>query len=282
MTDNPWVGRRLFHWAHRGGGRENPSNSMRAMKHAFERGANGLELDVHATADDPPVVVVAHDDSLEMMTGDPGTIRDSTLAKLQRLDVGFNWVPGKIASSSLRWGDQWQLRGQGPNDHDLRIPTLDEVFTAFPDVPMNLEIKSAEVAIPLAEALERTGRRDVIVVSFRDWWLRRFRKRAPTVHTAASGLELLAFWVCSRVGVALRLSSCVALQAPLRYGPFHVCDARFVRAAHKRNLAVHVWTVDDPDAMHTAIDIGVDGIMTDRPSVLARVLEERPVGWTRT
>src|SRR4051794_33322808 len=123
MSPNPWVDRRLFHWAHRGGARENPSNSLRAMKAALEFGAHGLELDVHCTTDDPPVVVVAHDDKLRTMTGDTGKISTSTLAKLRELDAGFNWVPGKVAASVLRWGDRWALRGSGPGDSDLRIPT---------------------------------------------------------------------------------------------------------------------------------------------------------------
>lgn len=249
------------------------------MRAALSLGAHGLELDVHCTADPSPIVVVAHDDDLEKMTGAKARIRDVVLDTLRSLDAGHNWVPGKVATRVPARGDTYPLRGMGPRDHDLRIPTLEEVFDAFPQTPLNLEIKAKGAALPLAELLTRTGREDVIVVSFRDWWLRRFRRAAPTVPTAAGGLAILLFWFCSRVGAALPVRHHVALQVPWRFGPLRICDERLVKAAHRRGLAVHVWTVDDADVMHAAIDIEVDGIMTDRPTVMALVLRERNVGW---
>ena len=274
---NVWLDRKVFHWAHRGGGRENPSNTVLAMRAALAARAHGLELDVHRTADG--ILVVAHDKDLRRMTGVTGTIRKSRFHELRQLDAAYNWVPGKVDSPSLGAGERWPLRGLAENDESLRIPRLEEVFDLFPDTPLNLEIKAPDVAGPLAELLERRRHRDVIVVSFRDWRIWRFRRAAPNVPTAAGLIGIIVFWLGSRFSIALPLRRHVALQVPWRLGAKRVCDRRLVAAAHRRGMAVHIWTIDDPDVMHAAIDIGVDGIMTDRPSVLAVVLAERAVGW---
>jgi glycerophosphoryl diester phosphodiesterase len=278
--ENPWVRRRVFSWAHRGGGREGPSNTLWAMRRGLEAGAHGLELDVHRTADG--VLVVAHDDDLKPMTGAAGRIGTSTLEELRRLDAAHNWIPGKVFAETAGPGEAFTLRhqGSGPIDPDLRIPTLDEVLAAFPGVPLNLEIKRRPAAEPLADLLDRIARPDVIVVSIRPAALSAFRRRAPSAPVAPGPVALTLFWLASRVGIGLPLRGCVAVQTPLRLGPKRITDRRLVHAAHRRHLAVHVWTVDDAAQMAELIDLGVDGIMTDRPSVLAHVLAERGVGWS--
>jgi glycerophosphoryl diester phosphodiesterase len=247
------------------------------MHAAVAMGAHGLELDVHRTADGH--LVVAHDDTLRSMTGQDGKIRGSTLEELLHLDAAYNWLPGKIAADALKSGEHWELRGKAQLEPDLRIPTMEAVLEAFPNTPLNLELKARGAVDPLADLLKRHQRDDVIVVSFYDLRLRRFRRRAPNVPTATGGGKMVLFWLFSRVGLAMPLQQDVALQVPWCIWRKRFCDRRLVRAAHRRGLAVHVWTVDDPDVMHAAIDIGADGIMTDRPSVLAMVLRERPVGW---
>lgn len=249
------------------------------MHDAVAAGAHGLELDVHCTNDD--CLVVAHDDKLSHMTGADGSIRKSSLHTLLGLDAARNWVPGKVWCTDRKEGDSWKLRDGGELGPIVRIPTLDEVFEAFPDTPLNLEIKSCTAARPLADFLQHRPHPDVIVVSIRDWWLWRFRRRNADLPTAAGGLAITAFWLLSRVRLGWPFGRHVALQVPWKLGPKRICDVRLVDTAHRHHLAVHVWTVDDPDTMHAAIDIGVDGIMTDRPTVLAQVLKERPVGWLR-
>lgn len=276
---NPWPERRVFHWAHQGGAREGPSNTLWAMRRAMEAGAHGIELDVHRTADG--FLVVAHDDELERMTGAQGRIATTSLDDLRALDAAHQWIPGKLAATTAEPGEVWPLRHQGPGpvDPDLRIPTLEEVLAAFPAVPLTLEIKRRPAAAPLAELLNRIRRDDVIVVSIRPRAQWAFRRRARSVPVAAGPVGLVAFWLASRVGVALPLPGCVAIQVPLRLGRKRVTDRRLVNAAHRRNLAVHVWTLDDPEDIEKAIGLGAEGIMTDRPSVLARILAERGVGW---
>lgn len=282
MVDTvPWIDRRFFHWAHQGGAREGPSNTLRAMRRALAAGAHGLELDVHLTAEPESVLIVAHDDSLKRMAGQDRRISEMTLADIQTADAAYNWVPGKVDAPTLAWGDVWPLRGQGPADVDLRIPTLADVVEAFPDVPLNLEIKDNRAARPLARFLEQRPELDVIVVSFRDTWLARFKWHAKRpVPTAPGRLVVGLFWFLSRFGIALRLRRHVAIQIPHRLGPFRILDRRLVDAAHRSRLAVHVWTVDDPNSVHDAIDLECDGVMSDRPSVVSMVLSERPVGWS--
>lgn len=274
---NPWLARRFFHWAHQGGARENPSNTLRAMRHALSVGAHGLELDVHATADGH--LVVAHDDALVRMTGHGGRISQLPLVEVQARDPAYNWVPGKVDDPNAQPED-YVLRGLGPTDVALRIPTLESVLREFDGTPLNLELKAAGYERALATMLLDHGRRDdVIVVSFDDRILRQFRKVAPSVPTAPGRMRVGLFWLLSRVGLAPGNGGHAALQVPDRMWGLHVADRRLVRAAHRRGLAVHVWTVDEPDRMHAAIDAGADGIMTDQPSALAAVLGERCVGW---
>jgi glycerophosphoryl diester phosphodiesterase len=279
MTANPWLERRVFHWAHQGGAREGPSNTLCAMRRAMTAGADGLELDVHLTADGH--LVVAHDDELRRMTGVDGRIATSSLEHLRTLDAAHQWVPGQVAVDGAPAGD-YTLRNDGshPVDPDLRIPTLQEVLDAFPGVPLNLEIKRWRGALPLAKLLRGLARDDIIVVSIRPWALWLFRLRARGVHVAPSPVGLVAVWLASRVGIPFPLPGAVAIQVPLRFKGRAVTDRRLVSSARRAGLAVHAWTLDDADDIARGLDLDVDGIMTDRPSVLAGILAERGTGWT--
>lgn len=279
MAANPWLERRVFHWAHQGGAREGPSNTLYAMRRAIATGAHGLELDVHLTADGH--LVVAHDDDLVRMTGVAGRIATSSLDHLRTLDAAHQWVLGEMAADGLPPED-FELRNDGshPVGPDLRIPTLQEVLDAFPGVPLNLEIKRWRGAWPLAKLLRGVKRDDIIVVSIRPWALWAFRLRARSVPVAPSPVGLVAVWLASRAGIPFPLRGAVAIQVPLRFRGRTVTDRRLVSAAHRAGLAVHVWTLDEAPDIGRALDLDVDGIMTDRPSVLAGALAARGVGWS--
>ena len=268
----------MFHWAHQGGAREGPSNTLWAMRRALAAGAHGLEVDVHVTKDGH--IVVAHDDELVRMTGAEGRIATSTLEHLRTLDAAHQWVPGEVAVDGAP-DDRYVLRhrGDGPVDPDLRIPTLQEVFDAFPGVPLNLEIKRLGAAWPLAKFLRQNPRDDVIVVSIRPLALWAFRPRARAVPFAPSPVGLAVVWLASRVRIPVAIRGAVAVQVPLRFKRRTITDKRLVRAAHRAGFAVHVWTLDDPVEIRRALDLDVDGIMTDRPSVVAEALTERGVAW---
>lgn len=246
---------------------------MVAMRRAVEAGAHALELDVHATADGH--LVVCHDQTVDRTTQGSGRIAELPLAELQALDNAYWWRPGSVVDHET---GPWPLRGQG-----VGIATLREVLEAFPDVFLNLDIKETAPAVPgyeqaLAELLREHGRvDDVIVASFHDVATERFSAFAPEIGTSAGTKAVAEFYFAVAMGTvsksALPLATRhVALQVPPTYEDTVIVTEEFVTAAHSAGLAVHVWTIDEPDEMRRLIDLGVDGVITDRPSVLAAVL----------
>jgi glycerophosphoryl diester phosphodiesterase len=235
-------------FAHRGGTEAGPENTLRAFGAAVALGYRYLETDVHLTADG--VVVAFHDDRLDRVT-------DAT---------------GRIAE--LAWSAVAEARVGGSEP----VPLLTELLEVFPDVRFNIEPKSDAVVEPLAAILRRMGALDrVCLGSFDDARVRRLRRLVgPDVCVGAGTLTVGVARVASWTLPALaRLMPAHCLQVPVRQGPVTIVDRRFVSAAHELGRHVHVWTVDDADEMHRLLDLGVDGIMTDRPSVLKAVLEQR-------
>lgn len=255
---NDWLARRVIGWAHRGGAGEAPANTVEAMRRALERGVHGLELDVRLTGDHE--VVLVHDPVV--------AVRGTTL---------------DVKSTSLA-----ELRGIEPD-----LATLDEVLAQFPDAPMTVEIKAREAVGPTVRRLATVDRRGpVIVSSFSPPIVREVKRHGPSLDTAPAWPTILVVWLLSRVGVAAPVGRRhVALQVPLRLDSVSVvrrvplvrrrrlCDRRFVRAAQRRGLAVHVWTLDDEAEIERALRAGVHGIMSDRPTALMRILRERGVSW---
>ncbi len=275
-VDNPWVSRRVLNYAHQGGAREAPSSTMYAMRQAVAgAGAHGLELDVHATADRH--LVVCHDATVDRTTDGSGRIAELTLADVQRLDNAYWWVPGTVVDHEAAEAD-YPLRGRAPVDPDLRIPTLVEVLEAFPDTFLNFDIKLTAPDVEpyeelLAQVLRRYGRADdVIVASFLDHATAAFSAFAPEISTAAGTGDTAAFFFAVRGGSPPPPTRHHALQVPAELHGQTVVDEAFVVAAHEHDLAVHVWTIDEEDEMRRLLALGVDGIMTDRPTALAAVL----------
>lgn len=272
---NPWLDRRVLNFAHQGGAREAPSSTLYAMRRAVEAGAHAIELDVHATADRH--LVVCHDATVDRTTDGTGRIAEMTLGQVQDLDNAYWWVPGEVVDQGRPDGD-YPLRGRAPSDRDLRIPTLREVLEAFPGTFINLDIKETAPAVEpyeglIAELLREFGRTDdVIVGSFHDSATDAFSAVAPEVSTSAGTAAVAMFFFAVRDGAEPPPIRHHALQVPTALEGTTIVDGRFVHAAHDHGLAVHVWTVDEADEMEALVDLGVDGIMTDRPSVLAGVL----------
>ena len=249
-------------FAHRGGSLLWPENTMRAFRGAVDMGYEYLEADVRATGDG--VIVTIHDDTLERTTDGSGPVSAHTLAELKRFDAGYRFSPDG--------GKTYPFRGQG-----VTVPTLAEVVEAFPDVRLNVEIKQVEP--PVVDAVvafieERRLHDRILVASFHDEVIASFRERAGgTVATAAAMAEARRFWLASRAGLAgLVRAPYDALQVSSRHGRLTVVDRRFVRAAARRGLQVHVWTVDEPEEMRRLLALGVDGLMSDRPDLLLQVL----------
>ena len=259
--DNPWLERRILNYAHQGGAKEAPSSTLFAFQRALSVGAHALEMDVHATLDGE--LVVCHDATVDATTNGTGPIASLTLAQVQALD------------NAAAWPD---LAGRAPAERSLGVATLREVLEAFPDVFLNLDIKQTAPDVePYEQALakllleyERTD--DVIVASFLDAASDRFSSFAPEIATSAPTGATADFYRAVQAGDRPPATRHVALQVPATYGDIVLVDEPFVEAAHERGMAVHVWTIDEPDEMRRLLDLGVDGIITDCPSVLADVL----------
>ncbi len=278
-----WVERRVLCYAHQGGAREGPSSTLWAMERAVAAGADAIELDVHATADGH--VVVCHDATVDRTTDGHGAISTLPLAHVRELDNAHWWVPGSVIDHDRPVAD-YPLRGRAPGDRRLGVATLDEVLDAFPDVLLNLDIKQTAPAVPAYEEevvriIRAHARADrVIVASFNDVSTAAVRAIDPAIATSAGTFGTAAFWRAVHAGEAPEPVPYVALQVPVSTAGVTVCDELLVDAAHRAGLAVHVWTIDDPEEMARLIAMGVDGIMSDVPSEAARVIEDAGRRWT--
>ena len=247
--------------AHQGGDGLWPSNTLYAFERAVGLGVDVLEMDVHSTADG--VLVVIHDDTVDRTTDGSGAVHDLTLAELKALDAGYDWTPDD--------GQTHPYRGQG-----ITIPALEELFVAFPGMPMNIEIKQAEpsIAAPLCQLIHEYGKaNEVLVVSFHEQATKEFRDVCPEVVTGTGQNEVITLFALSKVFLEGAYSPAAeAVQVPEYRSGLHVITQRFVDAAHHRGLQVHAWTINDEADMRRLIDLGVDGLITDYPDRLVRVL----------
>jgi glycerophosphoryl diester phosphodiesterase len=233
-------------FAHRGGAAEGDENTEQAFARAVSAGYRYVETDVHATRDG--VAVVMHDDTLDRMTG----------------------VPGRVGELSYR--DLASIRVAGAS----AIPTLGEVLEAWPAIKFNIDIKADAAVDPTVAAVEGAGAQArVLLASFSDARLKAVRTRLK-VATSMAQHEVRNLWLASRIGLRVRVpETVVAVQVPVRQGRLRVVDRRFLALAHRLGLQVHVWTIDDPSEMAGLLDLGVDGIMTDRIDVLKEVFIQR-------
>lgn len=261
--------------AHRGGDRIRPENTLLAFRYALRIGADVLEMDIRRTSDRIPVVF--HDARVDRTTEGKGLLREMTLAQVKRLDAGYRWT-------SPRAVPRFPFRGRG-----LQVPTVEEVFQAFPQVPMIVEIKprEAELVEDLAALIERFERWErTVVASFHGSVLKSARDRFPRMITSASPAEVRNFWLLTRIGLGgFYRGDMQALQVPEYYGRLHIADERFVRSAQRIAVPVQVWTVNETDAMVRLTVLGVDGIITGRPDLLVRLqekLEDSPGPVTET
>lgn len=289
VAQTDWTALRPLDIAHQGGENEAPSNTMYAYERSLALGADMLEIDIHTTADDE--IVALHDATVDRTTNGTGRVYDKTLEEVQSLDAGHNFVPGE-GTASGRPEPDYPFRGvrtgevappPGSVADDFRIPTLGEVMEAYPQVPINIEIKGAADADTgsflrnaelLATFLNDLGRTDgIIVASFHDEALARFHELAPQIDLAPGIAGVAAY----KAGGVPPPYGMVAFQVPIEFNGVPVTDQAFVQQAHADGYGVHVWTINDPAEMNMLLDWGVDGIMTAEPMRLERVLCERGV-----
>lgn len=271
MTTRPYLAHTPVALAHRGGSLFAPNlgleNTMTAFGNAVDLGYTHLETDVHVTSDGH--VVAFHDLALDRVSDGTGRLRDLTWDQVRRARIGPR-QPG-----------EGELDGDAEPTQD-GVPLFEEVATTFPDAFLNVDLKAPGTAAPLWRLIERLGLHDRICVgSFQQSHLTQFRRLARgSVVTAAGvpGTALLRFspaWLAGLLHTPAEVLQ-VPTTVPLRGGrTLTLVTPRFVSAAHRLGKQVHVWTIDDPDEMTRLLDLGVDGLVSDRIDVLKQVLLDR-------
>ena len=242
-------------FAHRGFSPDGLENSAAAFKAALELGFTHLETDARTTADG--VVLLFHDDTLDRVTDAHGPI-----SSLRAADIAKARIGGREA-----------------------IPLLAEVLTEFPEARLNVDVKDWHTVKALAGVIDQLDAHDrVLIASFSD------RRRRAVLRLLGRRTASSAGIVCNAAftllgpllpGRWLRkiLHDVDALQVPVRYGPLTVVTPGFLRRAHRLGLQVHVWTVNDSAEMARLLDMGVDGLVTDRADRLKSVLLGRGQWW---
>ncbi len=241
-------------FAHRGGAGDLPENTMPAFQAAVDLGYRYIETDVHATRDG--VLLAFHDDELDRVTDSVGVIAEMDYADVARARVG----------------------GREP------IPRLEELLRAWPDIRLNIDPKRDNAVAPLVRALKAGGVIDrVCVTSFSGARIHAVREAlGPRLCTGLASMETLRLRLSSWSGGAGALWGRFAggcAQIPVSNRGIPLADRSLIDRAHELGLQVHIWTIDEPAEMKRLIDLGVDGLMTDRPAVLKAVLVERGL-WT--
>jgi len=262
FTPRPGENRPLV-FAHQGAENLWPSNTQFAFQHAAAMGADVLDMDMHMTKDG--VLVLMHDQTVDRTTDGTGAIRDLTLDEIRQLDAGYRFTPDE--------GKTYPYRGQG-----LTVPTLEELFTAFPDKRFGIEIKQTDPA-PTAQRfcalIRRYNMQDkVLVSSFRQENMDAFRVECPEVATSATENEVRLFYVLFRLGLSDLLTPVYnSFQVPEVSGGIHLLTPQFVTAAHRRGLTVQPWTINETEDLKRILALGVDGINTDNPDRLFALMK---------
>lgn len=236
--------------AHRGLAIEAPENTLLAFLRALNAGATHLETDVHATADG--VAVISHDPDLTRVAGRPVRVQQLTMAELRRIQLG----DGQAFSS------------------------LADALDAFPQARFNIDIKDEASAAPAAAAILKARATDrVLITSFDEKRRRAAVDALPGVASSASVTRFLPAIAAAKAGsvsgVRRALRGLVAVQIPERQGVLRLVTRRTVRILHAAGVEVHVWTVNEPADMTRLLDLGVDGLVTDRCDTLKALVDAR-------
>lgn len=254
--------------AHQGGEMLAPSNTMSAFQGAVDMGVDALEFDIHITKDGHLVAI--HDPAVDRTTNGTGTVDDLTLEEIQALDAGFNFED---------LNGEKTYRGKGTS-----IPTVDEIFTAFPNMKMVIEIKDDIPANRIEEAagnlwtlIEKHEKKDqVLVVAFDQEIVDTFAEISNGKTALAGGRqEIKNFVILHTLFLRNFYNPNVdAFQIPVREDNIDLTSKKYIEGAHRRGIDVHYWTIDDKKTMEELIIKGADGIITNRPDLMLELLEE--------
>jgi glycerophosphoryl diester phosphodiesterase len=262
VDEHPFFGSRDFLViGHRGGRGLGPENTLALFKQAVDMGVDILEMDIRRTKDG--MLVVLHDQRVDRTTNGSGLIENFTLKALKGLDAAYHWSPDD--------GVTFPLRGEG-----VTVPTLTEVFEAFPEMRFILEIKDTETeTIDLLAGSIREYKKEnqVAVASFDSGAMKYLRSIVPEAATSATAMEAIPFYWLYRLYLeSIYTPPAHVLMVPHYYRKKEVITPRFVKAVHQKNIRIQVWTVNRTDRMKHLLAMGVDGIMTDYPDRLIELL----------
>lgn len=244
---------------HRGAAGQAPENTIPSFALALALGADVLEFDVHPTRDG--AVVVIHDDTVDRTTNGSGLVHDLSLGQILRLDAGYGFS---------RDGRDFPFRG-----HGVRIPTFEAVLRQFPAAICNVEIKEPDDAFvdEVIATIRRSGATSrVLVAAEKGAILDRVRSVAPETITSFSAQDVAEF--LGRLQEQRwddYVPPGIALQVPPAVGDLQLVRPDVIAAAHRLGLEVHAWTLNDPEEIRRALQLGVDGIVSDLPGLAREV-----------
>jgi glycerophosphoryl diester phosphodiesterase len=251
-------------FGHRGACGERPENTLVSFQRALDQGAQILETDVHLSADGQ--VVIHHDAELARTTGAAGTLRERTLAELRCLDAGHGFSPDA--------GRSHPFRGQG-----IRIPSLLEAFEAFPGVRFNVELKSADprLARDTVQLVREAKREEITLLAAAEdpvmAQLRTELARSDTRAAVGAAVGDVTAFVRAALEDGPPPPEPMALQIPPDFAGQPLVTRELVDFAHRHDVQVHVWTVNEEAEMRRLLELGVDGVMSDFPARLRRVVD---------
>src|SRR3954467_12860418 len=244
-------------FAHRGGAALGPENTIAAFDLGIAAGADGLELDVHLSADG--VVMVHHDETLDRTTDGAGRLVRRTAAELAAVDAGYRFERG----------GRFDFRGQG-----VCVPTLRQVLRRYPDVRIIVEMKvdSAEMGEALASEVRQASAVDrVCAAGFGARAVRAARAALPDMASSACASEVRLALYRSWVHWPVRATAYGGYQVPEVSGGHRIVSRRFIRHAHATGLRVQVWTVDERVDMERLRAWGVEALIRNQPRVAVAV-----------
>jgi glycerophosphoryl diester phosphodiesterase len=252
---------------HRGAAGAVPENTLMAFDRGLKDGAHMIECDVHVSRDGVPVVI--HDPDLDRTTDGRGAVGAIKFSELQTLDAGYHFVCPETGKADYR--------NQG-----IRVPSLHQAFTDFPQTSFNIEIKAADrdlvgSVLSLIADFERADR--TLVVAGDNAIQAQIRQTiARTGIRPALGASLgdIVEIVKAAQDGQPHSSDCMAIQIPFFFGAERLVTPGLIDHCHAHGVQVHVWTINSPEHMTELLDLGVDGLVTDWPGLLAEVLAQRP------
>jgi glycerophosphoryl diester phosphodiesterase len=250
--------------AHRGASGKYPENTAMSFRKAVEIGADVIETDIHFTKDNG--FIVCHDDVLERVSDGTGRVGEHTVAELKRLDAGCNFAGDGSAT--------FPYRGKG-----LVFMTLEEMLEEFPGQRFNIDLKAKNPGqVPYYADIIKKMNAQHRVLSASEYGpnTRAVRKIFPDMATSYSMGEGLWYYFLYRSSIILLVNSfpAEALQIPEYLGTSHIVTGSFVSMAHRKGIRVHVWTVNEEKDMRRLFDAGVDGIVSDNPVLLKKVVAD--------